>query len=78
MTSEDILVAKLKGYNVLVKFKDGEELLLSINELSLTEVWFTMTEHFINSTAGDDYDTPDFSAPNIAVSRDSIKYIIKL
>lgn len=81
MTGEDKTAAKLQGYNCLVKFRDGEELLLIIPHIDggdeeETSDWFKTAEDFIN---GDNTETTEyFPLHSIAVSRDSIKYILKI
>lgn len=72
MTEEDRTSAKLKGYNCLVKFKDGEALLLKVPDLNNeedTSCWFTDVEQFLNGTQD------VFPAGSIALVRDTIKYI---
>ena len=48
MTDEDRVAAKLKGYNCLVKFKDGEELFLKVSSLNGDDeddaYWFESSE----------------------------------
>lgn len=73
MTDEDCIAAKLKGYNVLVKFIDGEELFLNIKEVGespdVEHEWFEDTERFINNI--DEY----FPAARIALTRTTVKYV---
>ena len=73
--SQDRSAAKLKGHNCIVKFKDGEELYLTIEELDgdadLQSEWLVEAERFINN----DRDIEWFQCPGIALSRDSVKYI---
>ena len=77
MTEEDILAAKLKGYNVLIKFKDGEELLIIVDTVNSSNDdsmdWFMDAETFINGEPG-----VNFPYSKIAVCKDSIKYVKKL
>lgn len=78
ITEEDRVVAKLRGKNCLMKFKDGEELLLEIPELNgdvdeETE-WFENVEGYLSSKD----ETAMFPSKIVAVARDSIKYVIKL
>lgn len=79
MTDEDLVAAKLKGYISLVKFKDGEELLLrepTYNDEDEIIQWYMDAEKFIN---GCDEDTVEyFPSFGFAVTRDSIKYIRKI
>ncbi len=78
MTDEDMTAAKLKGYNCLVKFKDGEELLLKISELdgSSDDIsdWFSDAEKYLNSSDEVEY----FPVYNVAVASGVIKYIKKI
>lgn len=76
MTEEDRTASKLKGYNCLVKFKDGEELLLDIPEFidqDATSEWFVEVEKFINGGEG-----TYFPVAGIAISHGAIKYVIKI
>ena len=76
MTDEDRTVSKLKGENVLIKFKDGEELCIRVDlgEDSDDEaVWFTEMEDFLNNK-----DVDHCSIPNLALTRDTIKYIRRI
>ena len=54
MTDEDRTAAKLKGFNCLIKFKDGEELLVKVDSLNGTEEeaseWLMDIEKFINGS----------------------------
>lgn len=75
MSEEDKTVAKLKGYNCIIKFTDGEELYLTINDLEYEEAgWFVDTDRFINSTD----DNGVSRIPGLAVNRKCIKYIKKI
>jgi hypothetical protein len=79
MTSEDKLAAKLKGYNCLIKFRDGEELLINVPEVDDGDdgsQWFLDVEKFINKIDVEMFDY--FPMTGIAMSRDSIKYVMKL
>lgn len=81
MTDEDKTAAKLKGYACLLKFKDGEELLLKVPDVldgneEESSVWFEEAENFINNTEPELYKY--FPLHGIAVSRESIKYIVIL
>lgn len=78
MTDEDATAAKLKGYNCLVKFKDGEELFLKVDDLDNNDEdemsdWFIDVEQFLNGTGGE-----VFPIVGMALSRDAIKYIRKI
>lgn len=75
---EDITAAKLKGHNCMIKFKDGETLFLTVPRLDNSETantWFVDAEVFIN---GADPDEHAFPASGVAISQDSVKYIIKI
>ncbi len=75
MTDMDCTAAKLKGYNILLKFKDGEELLLGIeffNEEDESE-WFEDVEKFISGHL-----EVVFPVNNMAISRDTVKYVKKI
>ena len=53
MTDEDIVAAKLKGYTCLIKFRDGEELLIKVDQVGNDNEesgWFSDVEKFINGT----------------------------
>ena len=69
--SQDLVVAKLKGYNVLLKFIDGEELLLTIDKKTDEEFreWFQRVENYLNC-GGEDY----FPLSDIAIARSTVKY----
>ena len=71
MTDEDHTAAKLKGFNCLIKFKDGEELLLYVDDLIFDEPgnWFSRVEDFLNGRE------EIFPHPSIAISHDTVKYI---
>lgn len=74
MTDEDQTAARLKGYNCLIKFKDGEELFLSIDFDELycdVSEWLIDVEKFINGSK----DVENIDIPNIAFHRDAIKYV---
>ncbi len=85
MTDEDLTAAKLKGHNCFIKFKDGEELFLTIEDISEdvddANEFLVTIEKFINRTDDDDdlvdnrYTQGVFPVGNIAVSRDSVKYV---
>lgn len=78
MTDEDRIAAKLKGYNCLVKFKDGEELLLKVTSLNGDDeddaYWFESSEKILNDIYKDDV----FDIPGFAVSKSTIKYFLKI
>lgn len=78
MTTEDLLAEKLKGNNCLIKFIDGEELFIRVEAIARSEEssaeWFSETEIFLNGTPPESI----FSEPDIALSRNLIKYIIKI
>jgi len=76
MTDEEKTVSKLKGENCLIKFKDGEELVLRVDfgDEDTEGQWFIDMELFINGIA----DIEFCQIPGIAVTRDSIKYVKKI
>ena len=79
LTDQDRTAARLAGKNCLIKFKDGEELLLRIEEIESKDEddvtqWFTDTEDYLNSKGTDSA----FPVGTIALSRDTVKYIIKI
>jgi len=82
MTNEDLVAAKLKGYTCLIKFKDGEELLIKVTDVASPTTpdhesdWFQDAEKFINGC--DEGTIEYFPVPGMAVTRDSIKYIKKI
>jgi len=81
MFGEDRAAAKLKGYSCLVKFIDGEELYLKIDMSNMTEDdaddWFMTAERILNATDSG-FSVEYFPIQGIAMSRKSIKYIMKL
>lgn len=80
MTDEDIVAAKLKGYNCLLKFKDGEELLLKVDDIVNSAeremTLFEDVERFINGS--DEYHIEYFPLNGVSITRDSIKYVRKI
>lgn len=77
MTDEDIVAAKLKGHNGLIKFKDGETIFMTVYDIDTAEEaneMFTDTERFINNEDGAEW----CPLPNIAIARDTIKYVKKI
>ncbi len=74
MTKEDHLAAKLAGYSVIVKFKDGEELFLKIEDFDTKDFIFEDIERFINKT-GDVENSGYFPVSDIAIAGDTIKYV---
>lgn len=78
MTDEDCTAAKLKGYNCLIKFKDGEELVVRTKNLNGNDdevaQWLMDVEKFINGCTDVEY----FPIAGFAMSRESIKYIRKI
>jgi len=77
MNSEDRVAAKLKGLNCLIKFNDGEELLLKIADLNnddLSVEWLMDMEKFINGSDDVDY----CPIPGCAILRGSIKYVMQI
>ncbi len=77
MTDEDRTAERLKGFNVLIKFKDREEIFLGIgfNDDEDEIEWFQQVEQFINGKPTDD---DFFPVVGMAVARDSIKYVKKI
>lgn len=77
MTEEDITAAKLRGYNCLIKFKDGEVLYLTIDKLKGDEdqvsEWLLEVERYINANHHHPFEY--FPAEGVAMTRDTIKYI---
>jgi hypothetical protein len=72
MTDEDRTEEKLEGHNCLIKFKDGEELLLKIPNLDKEDVaasWFTSVEDFLNDRE------QIFPYSGIALAPGTIKYV---
>jgi hypothetical protein len=76
MTDEDLTAAKLKGKNCLIKFKDGEELLIKIDygDEDNESEWFMDMEKFINSSDDQDY----CPLPGFSMTRGTIKYVRKI
>ena len=77
MSKEDQTAEKLKGCNCFIKFTDGEELYLNIEELEYEEgeiEWFEDTDRFLNSAD----DNGVSRIPGLAVNRKFIKYIKNL
>ena len=76
MTDEDRTAQKLKGYNCFIKFTDGEELCLYIEDLDnegFESEWFSDLEQFINgSTDG------ITRISGLAINRKFIKYVKKI
>ncbi len=79
MTDEDHTAERLKGNNCLIKFRDGEELMLYISELDADDSdaaaeWLLDVEKFINGNAEVEY----FPGPGLALSRNSVKYVRRI
>ncbi len=78
MTDEDRTAERLKGFNILIKFKDGEELLIDEPDVGHNpddeSQWFRDVEDFINGSDGSEF----FPTAGLAISRDSIKYVKKI
>lgn len=77
MTDEDRTAARLKGYNCLIKFKDGEELLLKIDDIDDEDSsceWFLSMDRFINSPPTGDY----IPVAELSIAKDTIKYVQKI
>lgn len=76
--SQDRSAAKLKGHNCVVKFKDGEELYFTIDDFKdadSTMYWLQDVENLINGSSDK---IEWFPIPTIAVSTNSIKYVMVL
>jgi hypothetical protein len=74
MTDEDHTAARLKGFNVLVKFIDGEELLVTVPFLDTDDdvmEWMTNVDQFLNGSK----EFTHMDIPRIAANRQLIKYI---
>lgn len=72
MNDEDRVAAKLKGFNILVKFVDGEEMLLKVsfvNDPDKAE-WFEDVEKFLNGNKDQ-----SFPLSGVAFRRETIKYV---
>lgn len=71
MTDEDHTAAKLKGFNCLIKFTDGEELFIIVEDLDVNDPgdWFSKAEDYLNNKE------ELFPHSGIALSRDTVKYI---
>jgi len=81
MTDEDFTAAKLKGYNCLIKFKDGEELTLTADYTLVGDEgdWFENAERFLNSIVDEEGDSDTlFPMPGFAFCRETIKYVRKI
>jgi hypothetical protein len=79
MTDEDRTAARLKGENCLIKFKDGEELLIHVADLDHDDdtcsEWFMDMEKFINGVT----DAVEYCPlPGFAMTSGSIKYVRKI
>lgn len=78
MDTEDITAAKLKGYNIMVKFIDGETVFLRITAvegLPISEAFdefFELMNNFLYKN--ESY----FPALYMSVNRDTIKYVKKI
>ena len=72
---QDRVISKLQGYNVLLKFIDGEELLLTIDKKTDEDfrIWFQKVESYVNC-GGEDY----FPLQDMAIARSAIKYVKKI
>lgn len=69
ITDEDRTAYRLKGYNCLIKFIDGEELLLKVDgsEDEITD-WFEDANRFLNGDI-------EGILSNLAINRTTVKYI---
>ena len=79
MTDEDRTAARLKGYNCLIKFKDGEELYIEVDGLledneDNTQLFIDI-ERFLNATLSED---TYFPLANIAIAANTVKYVRKI
>lgn len=76
METEDRVVEKLKGKNCLIKFIDGEELFIFVDELNGHDPgsWLSDVEEFL-SIQGNTQVSP---VPGVALNRAQVKYIKKI
>jgi len=75
MTDEDRTVGRLKGHNILIKFKDGEELTLHVDDIDdegLNSEWFQDVEQYLNRKI--EY----FPTAGFSVAPDVIKYVRRI
>ena len=76
MTDEDISYAKLKGWNAIIKFTDGEELFIFIDGFNGSEEDYdeclASIDEFLNG------DSKYFPSSRIAVKKEAIKYVMKI
>jgi hypothetical protein len=74
MTDEDRTAEKLRGYNVVIKFKDGEEIFVDVPDVDNNDInWFEEVDNFMH-----DKDSKYFPAVDISIAKDTIKYIRKI
>lgn len=78
MTDEDRIAERLKGNNCLIKFKDGEELLLHIPQLLGDDEeianWFIQVEEYLNNHGKENF----FPVAGFAMAGNVIKYVRKI
>jgi hypothetical protein len=75
MTNENHTAERLKGNNLLIKFRDSEELFICYDYLKVeneAEI-FDSLDRFLNNR-----ETDISLIPGIAISRETIKYIKKI
>lgn len=71
---ENDTAEKLKGYNIRVRFVDGEDLYLKVDFNTYDEYeWFGQVDEFIN-----DADNKFFPVDGIVFRAGTIKYVIKI
>ena len=77
MTDEDRTAARLKGLNCLIKFIDGEELLIHVPDIDESDdaahEWFQSLEEFMYTDK-----VTYFPVANITCAPDTIKYVRKI
>jgi hypothetical protein len=76
VTSEDKVAARLKGVNCLIKFLDGEELLINVEDIEAGEdaslEWFVDVEKFLNG------EQEYFPHQDLAIAHNTVKYVKKI
>ena len=78
MDTEDITAAKLKGYNIMVKFIDGETVFLrvtAVEDLPISEAFDEFFERMNNFLYKKESYFPAYC---MSVNRDTIKYVKKI
>ncbi len=72
LTPEDMVAYRLRGFSLLVKCKDGEEILVKLDEDADIDALFVDVDNYLNGTS------PYLPFMGLSVSRDCIKYVIRL